>query len=95
MRINKVLSTVFDDKARKVKSPTQHVPTPSETGRMYFLLRCLKLKLAEAQSSLFLVEKDPGAGPGSQARAYPVVDFRQARSQYPILSYWEVLTVPS
>lgn len=72
-----------------------HVSTPSETGRMYFLLRCLKLKLAEAQSSLFLVEKDPGAGPGSQARAYPVVDFGQARSQYPILSYWKVLTVPS
>lgn len=29
--------TVFDDKATKVKSPNQQVPTPPETGRMYFL----------------------------------------------------------
>lgn len=58
-------------------------------------LSCLQLKLAEAESSLFLVEKDPGAGPGSQARAYPVVNSRQARSQHPILSCWEALAVPA
>lgn len=86
--------TVIDDKARKVKIPraskSQHLQS-----RQKALVRYLKLKLAEAESSLFLVEKDSGVRPDSQARAYPVVNFRQARSQYPILSYREALTVPA
>lgn len=50
-------------------------------------------KIRRDESSLFLVEEEPGAGPGSQARAYPVVNFRQARNQYLVLSCREALTV--
>ena len=74
------------------KIPEPASPNTSK-NRQNILLRCLKLKLAEAELSLFLVEKNPGVGPGSQAGAYPVVSFRQSRSQHPTLYRWEALAV--
>lgn len=82
----------FLTKMQEGKIPEPASPNTSK-NRQNILLRCLKLKLAEAELSLFLVEKNPGVGPGSQARAYPVVSFRQSRSQHPTLYRWEALAV--